>query len=614
MKINSNFKILLFSFFTLVFLVSCKKEKEKKDTYVDVLQVDWKPAQEYYLEHITIAISYLDTLKQEGLTGSKTKEFFDKARAAFKKAESFGSYLNPPIGHRANGPALPFYKEDNGKILKPVGFQKIEESIYGGEVTKEEFETELYITKGLLVNLKGNIEDRPLNPKRFFVATHQQLMRIVSLGTSGFDTPTTGKSIAENAISLQSLKKVYQLSVQDLILKKNNNLDNAFILSIDKAVNFINKNTDFESFDRFTFLRDYMNPITRNWVEIRKTSDLWTPNKKFSPFNFDAPTFFEENSFNVNHFIGTKIMNPSQDLIALGEKLFFEKRLSKSETLSCASCHNPKLAYADGVQFSDDNLGRRVKRNAPTLLNAIFQKSFFWDGRAPSLEAQIGSVFKNKSEFDTHVHKFSNKILEDSSYVRQFEKIFGKIPTKNRETVRAITAYVSTLTSLNSKFDKNIRGEEDTFTVTEKNGFNLYMGKALCATCHFIPLTNGTVPPFFSETEKEVIGVPEKADNKKLDGDAGFYWRYKEDLHKGMFKTPTVRNAALTGPYMHNGVYNTLEEVMNFYNLGGGGGLGFEGMEHQTLPFDNLNLTKKEIDELVAFIKTLSDNNISQAY
>ena len=609
-----NFNFLLFGFFTVVFVASCKKGKEKKDSYIDVANVDWKPANEYYLENITIAISYLDTLNSEGFEGEKTKYFFDKAREAFKKAEPFGSYLNPSVGHRANGPALPIYKEDNGKILKPVGFQKIEESIYGGEVTEDDFDTELYITKGLLANLKENIEDKSLNPKRFFVATHQQLMRIVSLGASGFDTPTTGKSIAENAISLESLKRVYQLSIQNLIIKKNKELDSAFIVSVDNAINFINTNTDFETFDRFTFLRDYMNPITRNWVEIRKTANLWTPNKKFSPFNFDAPTFFEENSFNVNHFIGTKVLNPSKDLIALGEKLFFEKKLSKSETLSCASCHDPKLAYADGVQFSNDNLGRRVQRNAPTLLNAIYQKSFFWDGRAPSLEAQISSVFKNKSEFDSQVHKFSNKILEDSSYVRDFEKVFGKIPAKNRETVRAITAYVSTLTSLNSKFDKNIRGEEDTFTEEEKQGFNLFMGKALCATCHFIPLTNGTVPPFFSETEKEVIGVPENADNKKLDDDTGFYWVFNEDLHKGMFKTPTVRNTALTAPYMHNGVYNTLEEVMEFYNLGGGGGLGFEGMEHQTLPFDELKLTDDELNALIAYVKTLSDNGIEETY
>lgn len=111
------------------------------------------------------------------------------------------------------------------------------------------------------------------------------------------------------------------------------------------------------------------------------------------------------------------------------------------------------------------------------------------------------------------------------------------------------------------------------------------------------------------ETEREVIGVPETAKNETLDNDLGFNWRYQKGLHRDMFKTPTIRNAALTGPYMHNGVYSTLEEVMDFYNKGGGGGMGFD-LEYQTLPFDNLNLTDDELKALVAFVKTLSDSEV----
>lgn len=156
-----------------------------------------------------------------------------------------------------------------------------------------------------------------------------------------------------------------------------------------------------------------------------------------------------------------------------------------------------------------------------------------------------------------------------------------------------------------------MRNEEDSFNDEERLGMNLFMGKALCATCHFMPLTNGTVPPFFSETEREVIGVPATADNNALDSDLGFYWRFKEELHYGMFKTPTVRNSELSAPYMHNGVYNILEEVMDFYNKGGGGGMGFD-LDHQTLPFDELNLTMVEQRAVVAFVKTLNDADVDQ--
>ena len=142
---------------------------------------------------------------------------------------------------------------------------------------------------------------------------------------------------------------------------------------------------------------------------------------------------------------------------------------------------------------------------------------------------------------------------------------------------------------------------------------NLFMGKALCATCHFMPLTGGTVPPFFAETEKEVIGVPETAANKQLDDDLGFYFMYEEPIQRGMFKTPTVRNAGVTAPYMHNGVYATLEEVMDFYNKGGGAGLGFD-LPHQTLPFDNLQLNATELQALTDFVRTLTDTNVEPEY
>lgn len=322
--------------------------------------------------------------------------------------------------------------------------------------------------------------------------------------------------------------------------------------------------------------------------------------------------FFETNSFKSDFFIDFNDRNPSNERIRLGEKLFFDENLSGTGNVSCATCHLPKKGYADGLRLSIDNQGSKLNRNSPTLLNSLFQRNFFWDGRAGNIQSQIKSVFNNKQEFATAVHRFSENILEkDTTYIDMFKMAYGEIPKSNRETIRAISAYLSTLKSFNSKFDKNIRGEEDTYTSSEKNGFNLFAGKALCATCHFIPLTNGTVPPFFSETEREVIGVPETKANKKWDDDLGYYWVFEEELHKGMFKTPTLRNVTLTAPYMHNGIYDSLEEVMDFYNKGGGAGLGFD-IPHQTLPFDNLNLSNKEIKDLIAFMKTLTDRSLEK--
>ncbi|MDO7172795.1 cytochrome-c peroxidase [Mariniflexile sp. AS56] len=586
----------------LVFVVSCKNEKQ-----TTIAVINWSKAQNYYLENMRTSIAYLDSLKTEGFDGDKSKQFFTLAREAFKKAEPYASYLNPEVGHRVNGPALPVYKEDSGKILNPVGFQKIEESIYNQDTNKTDFDQEVYVTNGMLSVLQKGIEKRKLTPQRFFIATHQQLFRIVSLAISGFDTPVSHLGINETKISLEGLKTVYQHSIQSIIQNKNVYLDEAFLNNISKAILFIDKNNQFDTFDRFTFTRDYLNPITRNWVDIRKTSQLWEA-VTTEAFNFDAPTFFENNSFNLNFFTPATNRNPSGKQIALGEKLFSDPKLSASGNMACITCHIPSKGYADGMKVNLDTHGKPLQRNTPTLLNTAFQQSFFLDGRASSLIDQISLVFTNNKEFNTNVHEFSDAILKDSTYVLLFKDAYGKISKNNKDVIKAISSYISTLNGFNSKFDKNIRGEENTFTDEEKHGYNLFMGKALCATCHFIPLTNGTVPPFFSETEKEVIGVPQTAKNKQLDTDLGFYWKYKEALHKGMFKTPSIRNIEKTAPYMHNGVYETLEEVVDFYNQGGGNGFGFN-IAHQTLPFDELNLTKTEQTSIIAFMKTLTDSD-----
>ncbi|MGA9637855.1 cytochrome-c peroxidase [Flavobacterium sp.] len=598
------YKILLFLCFVTPF-ISCNFNKDISTEEMEDI-VDWAIVEKYYKDNMDQTIALLQRLDTVKIHSQQNKELFRRLRISYKNTEAYAAYLNPEAGKRINGPALPIYKEDSGKILESIGFQRLEELIYEEDCSVTELSKNIKINIGILNRLKGDMGYYKLNSQRFFVAFHEQLFRLVSLSMSGFDTPISQLSIDEVATSLKGIEYVYKNSIQTIIRSKNGKLDKEFLQNLYKAIEFINNKKDVNSFDRYTYIRDYLNPIMRNWVTMRKESDLWD-GKLFSPFNYDAPTFFENDAFNVNYFISYSNQNPSKELIALGEKLFSDQTLSENGKMSCVSCHDPKKAFTDGFSKSLDNTGKPLDRNAPTLVNSIFQRAFFWDGRSEFLEDQISSVLLSDREMNAGTHQFSSKILKDKTYKKMFTDAFGKIPESNIELVKALSSYVSTLNSFNSKFDKNIRGEENTITTSEKNGFNLFAGKALCATCHFIPLTNGTVPPFFNESEKEVIGVPSKSDNKKLDNDLGFYIVFKEDLHKGMFKTPTLRNVALTAPYMHNGVYNNLEEVMDFYNKGGGAGLGFD-LPHQTLPFDKLNLSDQEIKDLIAFMKTLTDN------
>jgi cytochrome c peroxidase len=587
-------------------LLSLSCQNEKKEDYRTLVKFD--KVQNYVIENLESAIDLLEQLKYVE-TSEEGIEIFRSARLAFKKAEPFGAYLSADNTLRVNGPPLPVFSEDSGMVFPPTGLQAIEETLFEVDVDKEKLLSQITVSQGFMRNILRDAQELKILPRRYFPSMHQQLLRIYALGLSGFDTPTSLWGIDESIVCLNSMKEVYQMGVADTIALLNKKLNFRFVNDIDKAIAFIENNKNFETFDRYTFGREHLNALTRDWVEIRKTFGF-EPSKNAFALNMDAPTFFESNSFNEDFFRLSYNRNPTKEIVELGKSLFHDKRLSATGDLACVTCHDPGLAYQDGLKVARGKEGMELQRNTPTIINTIYQKKFFWDGTADGLQNQITSVFDNENEFDSNAHSIlTNKILEDSTYIESIKKAFPTKKINRTVIVRALAAYTSTLNAMNSRFDKNMRGELDDFTEQEVLGMNLYMGKALCATCHFVPLTNGTVPPLFLETEKEIIGVPKTAKNKELDDDVGFYPVFKADIHKFMFKTPTMRNAEVTAPYMHNGVYNTLEEVMNFYNLGGGGGMGFD-LEHQTLPFDNLQLSEKEIKALVAFTKTLTDTDI----
>ncbi len=248
-----------------------------------------------------------------------------------------------------------------------------------------------------------------------------------------------------------------------------------------------------------------------------------------------------------------------------------------------------------------------MPRNTPTLTYAGLQNALFWDLRQIDLEKQSVDVVQNEKEMHGSFSQIIPLINKDKKYKSLFEKAF---PKNNKieewQLQNAIASYIRSLNDFDSRFDVYMRGESNNFSEEEKLGFNLFAGKAKCATCHFIPLFNGTVPPNYSKTEQEVIGTPKDKTAKEISPDLGKYNQFKMDQLKNAFKTPSIRNVAKTAPYMHNGVFTTLEEVVDFYNKGGGKGLGYP-VENQTLPFDQLKLTKKEESALVAFMKTLTD-------
>jgi cytochrome c peroxidase len=228
--------------------------------------------------------------------------------------------------------------------------------------------------------------------------------------------------------------------------------------------------------------------------------------------------------------------------------------------------------------------------------------------RSQDLENQIESVMKNPEEFNLSPKDIKDKISADTNLISLFKKAYpNKKEITPYEIRNTIASYVRSLMPFNSKIDHYFAGKTE-LTASEVNGFNLFAGKAKCASCHFIPVYNGTVPPWFNNSESEVIGVPKNAawNNAIIDPDEGRYNLNQIEQFRYSFKTPTVRNSEKTAPYMHNGVYSTLDEVVKFYELGGGNGIGMK-LEFQTLPFDNLKLTTKEKQDIINFLKTLTD-------
>jgi len=205
------------------------------------------------------------------------------------------------------------------------------------------------------------------------------------------------------------------------------------------------------------------------------------------------------------------------------------------------------------------------------------------------------------------------KRLQDSvKYNEQFSKAFKTSetsPVSMNNVAISIAAYLRTLNPMNSAFDRYINGNKASLTQQQMNGFNLFTGKAQCGTCHFAPVFNGLIPPLFNRTEVEILGTPKTDDfnDVHFDSDSGRFHIYPSKFYAGAFKTPTVRNVAVTAPYMHNGSFHTLEKVVEFYNKGGGVGLGLK-VETQTLASTPLKLNDKEVKEIVSFLQALTDS------
>jgi len=531
------------------------------------------------------------------------RQLFLESRLAYKKFEWAAEYFNAPTTLNVNGPPVPEVDRD-GFIRPPAGLQVIESDLYPryDPSKRQEIVRQLKTLAEDCTIYKTYYQQANISSWQVWDATKLEVFRVLTLGITGFDAPLAKSGLNESASSLLSMGQVLaHYPAPD----GNDNLMSAFR----KAILYLEANTGFDNFNRAVFITTYSNPLTTCINQVQQQFNL--PDNHYKRLlRPNAATLFDADAFDAFAYSAYPDDVPTADKIALGKKLFNDASLSGTGTRSCASCHKPQMAFTDGMAKNTiiDGSGL-LKRNTPTLFNVAFQPAQFADLRENTLEGQSKDVIESKDEMHGSIKLTGEKLSNDAVYKQLFAAAYPKTEVTGigqREITGAITAYVRTLSVLNSRFDTYMRGDPSAMDADEVNGFNLFMGKAKCGTCHYMPLFNGALPPLFKIMDAEVIGVPAAPNGNIIDGDRGRYSISHAGPDDHAFKTPTIRNAARTAPYMYNGVFASLEEVIDFYDKGGGAGMGIK-INNQTLSAEPLNLSVIEKKELVAFIKCLDN-------
>lgn len=282
--------------------------------------------------------------------------------------------------------------------------------------------------------------------------------------------------------------------------------------------------------------------------------------------------------------------NPlTAEKVELGERLFFDPHLSEDRSLSCASCHLESAAFADPRRLSPGVHGRLGIRNSPTLVNVGYINLLFWDGGALTLESQALGPLEADFEMNMNLGELIRRVESDESYLEQFEEAFGEGPSVQTLT-QALASYQRTIRSGGSRYDRYEAGAVDALSDAERRGQALFNGKANCASCHagFLftnqAFENNGIEPVGSDSGRARITL-DPAD-------------YLE------FRVPSLRNVELTAPYMHDGRFQSLDEVIDHYDEGG------TGVRNQSPLIEPLRLTKSEKSDLIAFLQSLTDETI----
>ena len=558
------------------------------------------------IDSLIASLQQLHSLVQKGGDVAALRQSFAEGRSIYKRTEGVIEYYFQGLTRRINGPALPDVKTEDGQVWPPHGFQVIEQYLFGSyhDSLKAAVSNEVNLLLTDLRFVKANMQPQSILVRHARELVQHQLIRIATLGITGFDAPVSFASLRESADALSGIRLFCTSYFGESILQ------HGVGGKLDTSIGYLAKHTDFNTFNRMEFITGYLMPLSRmldSSMAVHADKDTLAFSK---PFYGTFADVMEGKAWNPDFYAGYAKAASNKEKVALGKLLFADVRLSASGKISCASCHREELAFTDGLKKAGNLVhGGSLPRNTPSLYYAALQAAQFYDLRSTSLEDQINEVMKNTNEFGLNATATAEKLLADTTYRSRLERLYGNEKKIGGYEIRnAIAAYVRSLNPFASRFDQYVRGGTGSLHKEEIAGFNLFMGKAKCGTCHFMPLFNGATPPWFNKSESEIIGVPAELtwQHASVDADSGRYAINQLPELLYAFKTPGIRNIARTGPYMHSGVYTSLDEVVEFYNKGGGRGIGIE-LPHQSLPFDSLSLSAAEKKAIISFLEALTD-------
>jgi cytochrome c peroxidase len=610
-------RLFLFSIsFILIIFISMKLISADNVKYIHSTEDLFT---KYLLSNSNLVLNELNKIGSKSEINTPTppdsaRFYLGQARLAYKSIEAFIIYFFPGDARLINRPIIAEMAEDDEitPYVEPHGFQYLEQLLYSDSAFyfRKKIIREADQIYKLLSDIQAHVSTMEFSNRDLFEAMQLHLVRQFVLGLANFETASSRRGVEESKALLIAYKK-FLLEVFPTAESRNPAADEKFYEAINRAVEYLHGVKPGAEPDYYAFYSQYYIPVSEYLGAFRDHA-VTENSYATTAINFQARSIFDPHAFNTNFFLPARRLADKTLVVDLGKTLFFDPALSANNLRACASCHQPGKAFTDGLPQSQAfEPGKFLTRNAPTILNAVLQRKLFHDGRAYTFEDQAGQVMSNALEMHNDFSQVALKLRKSPEYVSRFRSAFtGTEDTiiNNRSILTALAEYERSLIGLNSRFDKAISGREDLLSADEKTGFNLFMGKGNCGSCHFIPLFNGLMPPNYVETEWEILGVPslKRTGKPEIDEDPGRGGIIDVPIFRHAFKVPTLRNVELTAPYMHNGVFRTLEEVVEFYDTGGGTSLGYD-VPFQTLSSDSLHLSPTEKFQLVSFLKSLTD-------